>query len=174
MMNREQAIDILMHGYKTFCGKHADGSDCLGDNCGRKCVSFGQLEPEVQAVAREIGRSNFEFYIFDGTLVKCCEKEFANSETVNLRQDYIDPPKVKVEPEYEYLGIKTDTVERTYFFNLPDHVWPNNQVQKLEGHLVSEGQSIVGFLGYAKSINQKDSFSRTFTPDMKFVVLKKW
>ena len=161
-ITREQAIDILKNGLWMDSYEKAF------------YVSFGQLPPEVQVVAREIGRSNFEFYICEGTLVKCGKKEFSNSETVKLRQDYIDPPKVKVEPEYEYLEIKTDTVERTYFFNLPDHVWPNNQVQKLEGHLVSEGQSIVGFLGYAKSKDKKgeDNFQQHFTPDMKFVVLK--
>ena len=83
-ITREQAIEILKNGLWMDSYEKAF------------YVSFGQLPPEVQVVARGIGRSNFEFYICEGTFWKCCGKEFVDSETVKLRQDYIDPPKVKV------------------------------------------------------------------------------
>lgn len=82
----------------------------------------------------------------------------------------VDKP---AESELEYLGIIVDTVERTRFFRMPDHVWPNNCVQSLAGHLATKAPSIVGFLGYAVTRDQKDNFAQTFTPDMKFVVIRK-
>jgi hypothetical protein len=163
MISREQIIDILKNGARVQYD--------TGRMIERGFVSFGQLPPEVQTVAKEIGKRHFTAEKITGLYMSCCvEDPFHPGVSYKLDPDYIDPPK---ESEFEYLEIKTDTVLETYFFLMPDKVWPNNQVQKREGHLVTDAPAIVGFLGYAKTLDQKDNFQQTFTSDMKFVVLKK-
>jgi hypothetical protein len=101
-MNREQrelAIDILKNGYLS---RQLDG------NCCHVFASFGQLDPEIQAVAREIkekdGINVFEVYgyITESKQVKIrrfivpARDDFDICASYRLRPDYIDKPK---EPE---------------------------------------------------------------------------
>ena len=243
-MSREQAIDILKNGYNVTLPSYSVFS------IGRKYVSFGQLEPEVQEVAKEIGIRPFECLQIGGKkddwLYLGHEGSFDNNSIYRIRPDYIDtPPKpTLLEPEIiKYLEDSTvnpgqwpEEVKRYALeierYCLKNHVelfvygdfsdsnsdsntdcvsanrdgninkmscwehrlrkgvWPP-KAEELEyyeilaGHPryyfvyernahppVTDALSFVGFLGYAKTLDQKDNFQQHFTPDMKYVVLK--
>jgi hypothetical protein len=87
-MDRREMITILKDGYKCYEGSSV------------KYVypSFGQLHPEVQGVAKEIGRTNFELVLGDKLFGQCTVEDFCGGEVLRLRSDYEDKPQ---EPEYD-------------------------------------------------------------------------
>jgi hypothetical protein len=90
-MNREQIIDLLKNGLKvTFFATAHTGiyKDVF--------ISFGQLPPVVQEVAKEIGPLEFQYLRPDGNFSGNCERDFHKHITYRLRHDYEDKPK---EPE---------------------------------------------------------------------------
>jgi hypothetical protein len=85
-MTRDQVIDILKNGTRSE------------EFCKNVYVSFGQLPPEVQELARMIGRTNFEIMRQRGFFGRCTDNHFCDGEILRLRSDYEDKPQ---EPEYD-------------------------------------------------------------------------
>jgi hypothetical protein len=152
-MNREQIIDILKNGARVQYD--------TGRMIERGFVSYGQLPPEVQTVAKEIGKRHFTAEKITGLYMSCCvEDPFHPGVSYKLDPDYIDPPK---ESEFEYLEIYKEKMRQ----------WDREVYTVCNGFPATDAISFEGFLGYAKTLDQTASFSQVFTPDMKFVVLKK-
>ena len=148
-MTREQIIGFLKNGeFSVNCEKFV-------------FVIFDQWPEEVQEVAREIGRENFEYCAgkndWRNTAIDSIN-EFYNVCIYRLRADYEDKPK---EPEREYLEIEIIHNNGREIFSVVDGPWAANAA------------SYVGFLGYAKTLDQKDNFQQHFTPEMKYVVIRK-
>jgi len=240
-MNREQMIDILKNGVRSE------------EFIKNVFVSFGQLPPEVQAVAKSIDIGNFDLLMINNQFIQCGGwTKFEWDRCYRLRPDYIDPPKpmtkpeiikyleesevapgqwpeavkryaleiekycmekevflfehqqngtwyntkcimighgpeyfsyphrlkkgvwpAKVEPELEYLEIILITSRGEYKYRPKDYVWPNGNVESFHRQSVMLAPGEEGFLGYAKTRDQKSDFSPVFTSDMKFVVLLK-
>jgi hypothetical protein len=88
-MNREAIIKSLKEGFNV-------------QNVGKRFISFGQMPPEVQAVAREIGPLEFEYLRPDGTFAMNLEQEFHKHITYHLRADWQDKPKEDKPKKDEY------------------------------------------------------------------------
>jgi hypothetical protein len=105
-MNRERIIDVLKNGGYYY--------EDLGGSYERKFLSFGQLSPEVQAVALTIPNDCFEYFRPDGTFAPNDVSPLRKHITYKLVADYIDKPK---EPEYE---VKKINLLTDYLLDEPD------------------------------------------------------
>jgi hypothetical protein len=97
-MNREQRIDILKNGFNV-------------QNLGRKFISYGQLDPEFQAVALTIPNDCFEYFRPDGTFAPNDVSPLRKHITYKLVADYMDKPKeLEIKPPLIIVNIEEGLV----------------------------------------------------------------
>jgi hypothetical protein len=97
-MNREQRIDILKNGFNV-------------QNFGRKFISYGQLDPEFQAVALTIPNDCFEYFRPDGTFAPNDVSPLRKHITYKLVADYMDKPKeLEIKPPLIIVNIEEGLV----------------------------------------------------------------
>lgn len=145
-MDRQKVIRYLKEGeWSPIAGKFI-------------YISFGQLSPEVQAVAIEIGHGEFIRVLHGGNTPCSPAGIFDFNCTYRLRADYED----KKESEYEYLEIKKGNVHYCYVLDGVKHI--------------TSAPSLVGFVGYADKDKEfvAHKIGGSFNPETcKYVVIEK-